>query len=112
MILFNGRLQLIPFWKLVRLGLFSANPLRYIGRGLDEYHNKSVFVVLPLIGQVVLFTGKDLNEDRVHLHSASGDLLDGYIDPDCEACSDILGSFLIHSYAASQPEGAGLEDAS
>lgn len=72
-------------WTLTRPFWFGG------GRGCDEHHNKSHFVILPLLGGFVFFWDRDFNRDGPE-HIYAWDKFDGWEGTyhiDCEICNEI-----------------------
>lgn len=75
-------------WHLTRWWWFK------VGRGGDEYHNPSVFVILPFLGQFVFFWRAD-RSGPPHDIMATDTEFTGFLDPDCEVCMTLIGTMSI-----------------
>jgi hypothetical protein len=89
------RLQFIPFWRCTNWGFLLRRGeagLR-IRRGCDEYHNPSRYTAIPMVGSFILFDkGYDTDKPE-HLYARGPDGTEGYIDPTCAICTEILEDF-------------------
>lgn len=89
----TGRLKFTPFWHLTDWGFLPYAFRRNLG--CDEFHNRSRWTIIPLVGEFCLFD-KGYNTDQpVHLfaftgsaHGASGEW-EGEDVPDCPICAEI-----------------------
>jgi len=82
------RVRFTPFWRLTRWGF--VRPLGSL-RACDEFHNRSVYVVVPVVGELVLFweprlTPQEPGNEHVYGFVA-GEWL-GTIHPDCRLCDE------------------------
>ncbi len=87
------RFRFIPFWRLTDWGChlsFMGGPILWPNKACDEYHNPSRFVIVPLVGEFVLFA-KGYNTDQPeHLYAYNPQ--DGWLGADvvgCHICTDI-----------------------
>lgn len=62
-----------------------------VGRGCDEWHNKSVLLILPFLGAFIFFWERDFNRDgEEHLYAwclSCG--WEGAYHIDCDICNEI-----------------------
>lgn len=87
------RVRYSPPWHLVRWGLLwntMFGRVLWPHRGCDEYHNQSWFIIIPLIGEFVYFTKSGFQRDVEHLYYLGPGGTEGFIDPDCSVCTEIL----------------------
>lgn len=85
-----GRFQFNPFWNLTQWGFLKEYLLR-INMGCDEWHNESRFIIIPLVGEFVLFKKGYDTSGEVHLHAWSYDRgWEGREVPGCEICTEIM----------------------
>lgn len=85
------RIWFYPSWKLTNYGfLFNNSPwsaLRVL-EGCDEYHNRTKFVIVPLIGEFGVYKkGFNLNQPP-HLYAHGPDGWEGADVPGCEICAE------------------------
>lgn len=81
--------QYIPPWKLTRWGFLKA-----WGKGCDEWHNLGRYIVIPLIGEFVLFRIKYHRSAPQHVHGMTGHQIHGDVVAGCTTCVDILNDML------------------
>lgn len=78
-----NKMRFYPFWKVTNLGcghdLYS--------KGCDEYHNKTISIIIPLVGQIIYWL--TTNEGEEHLWGRFGGVWEGKDDPDCDICKAI-----------------------
>lgn len=68
---FHGRFMFTPPWHLTRCG-FIGEAFR-LRRGCDEWHNKSRYLVVPLVGMFVWFATADrAGEEHVFAYMGAG----------------------------------------
>lgn len=82
-----------PFWKLTRWGFLW--PLW--GRGCDEWHCKSIYLTIPLVGWFVIFYERDFNRrGEEHLHAYGPEGFEGvdHTFDGCEICIEIKEEML------------------
>lgn len=70
-------MQYYPFWKVTDWG-FGFWP---VNKGSDEWGNKSLYFILPLLGSLVIFYGKNFERNKWFLCGAAG-CIAHYISPD------------------------------
>lgn len=94
------RLRYSPPWKLTRWGLMLNTMFGRPGwphRGCDEWHNRSWFVLVPLLGELVWFPKKGFDRSGTeHLYGMTGGPLAEYhgrIVDGCDICAEILEEF-------------------
>lgn len=89
------RLQLAPAWKVSDWGLsfwpvhhlfnfaknFKWGPLKLAYKGSDEWGNPSIAIIIPLVGQLVYFYGKNLDRNSWFLSGSNGRIAH-YVSPD------------------------------
>lgn len=79
-----------PFWKLTNFGFLQG--AFQLQRGCDEWHNLSLFIYIPLVGEVVRFATSK-RDDEEHLWAIiNGDYVGAYFD-DCIICQEFLQEF-------------------
>ena len=83
------RLQYRPPWKLTRWG-FLPEYLFRLNRGCDEWHNQSRFVVIPLLGELVVFVGPFDRTGPEHLFAYGPEGWAGHHKPGCPTCEEIV----------------------
>ena len=85
--MFNiGRFQYSFPWHLYKWG-FSRNPMfGHWGHGADEYHNKSIYLLVPGLGYFVWFK---TNNRILHTGSATNKIPDIAYTPGCEICQEL-----------------------
>ena len=88
---FRNRLFFTPFWRLTAYGCLFRKEDSLVGFGGDEFHNRSVYVVIPLVGSVVLFYERRQNTGPEHLYGRINGELEGFVDGDCAVCAETLG---------------------
>lgn len=92
------RFRFVPFWRVTRWGFIFENwrhrvarPL-WIERGCDEFHNLSRYLIVPLVGEFVLFD-RGYNVDQAeHLSAYSNGEWFGVDVPGCRLCAEIKGA--------------------
>ncbi len=88
--IWKRRFHWIGPWATTRWGFLSQT--MWPRRGCDEYHNKSIYLIVPLLGEFCVFYERDLN-DTIHLYGMIGDEPQGPIFPDCDICVEMLQEF-------------------
>jgi len=92
---FRDRVMLAPFWKVSDWGLSfwpfhhvtnflfegSLGPLSLVGKGGDEWENPSFYIIIPLVGEIVFFYGKNFDRSTWWLSGRVNNTL-YYISPD------------------------------
>lgn len=81
----------LPPWQITQAG-FTKQALR-IQLGCDEWHNKSRYIVIPLVGMFVWWPEGIDREGPEHLWGKSGNEHFGDIVDDCDICTEILTEF-------------------
>lgn len=77
-------LQFTPFWKLTQWGFLR----RLVGRGCDEYHNPSRYLIVPFVGMLVIFR-MTYGTTVPHLSACIDGKWEGAMDTSCPICSEI-----------------------
>lgn len=82
------RVRFTPFWRVTRWGFLPEYALR-LNRGMDEFHNPTRFLIVPLVGDVVVW-GRNARYSLEHLSGtdASG-RFEGYDTPGCATCQEL-----------------------
>lgn len=63
-------------------------------RGDDEWHNRSIAVILPFVGGFIFFWERDFQRSGPeHLYGSGPDGEDGIYVIDCEICREIRREF-------------------
>jgi hypothetical protein len=91
------RVRYCPPWKLTRWGLvwnMMFGRVMWPHRGCDEYHNKSWFILIPLVGEFTYFSKPGYQTAREHLYGMGPDGVHGFVDPSCEICDEIMTAFM------------------
>jgi hypothetical protein len=85
----------IPPWKITQAG-FIKTALR-IQNGGDEWHNKSFYIVIPLVGMFVWWPEGIDRTDEEHLYSVGwgphGRVFYGRIVEGCDICEELMEAF-------------------
>lgn len=82
--------QSIPFWRFV---VYPGNRFTAgAGFGDDEWHNASVWISVPVLGQVAFFYGRAFSRDGVeHVWAiTNGEVSAGVPRWWCQECSDFM----------------------
>ena len=82
---YGRRFQFHQPWHLTRFGFVW--PL--IGSGGDEFHNRSVWVIVPMVGWFVIFTGP-IVRDVEHFHGYGPDGPIGKFVSGCPDCLELV----------------------
>lgn len=79
----------VPSPRLTRLGFVRD----WMGRGCDEWHNPSIYLIVPLVGQFVIFRMRYRRiEGAEHAYaSTNGNITDGIYHRNCPICIEIWG---------------------
>lgn len=80
-----SHLEFVPFWRLYHFGFF----LPKIRKGSDEYHNKSWYIIIFMVGSFIWFQTTKRNEVHVNYWSKL-DGFDGVIYKDCDMCQEFV----------------------
>lgn len=56
------RVSYAPPWRLTRWG-FLPEYLWRVNDGCDEDHNESKFIIVPLLGEIIVWTGRKVECD-------------------------------------------------
>lgn len=88
-------------WKLTSWGCLFGQGIRgtFIGFSADEYHNRTFYFMIPLVGFFTFWYEREINTSVLHLYGSCGGVMEGFIDPDCGMCAEVLGWFLVDDYA-------------
>ena len=100
----STRWQFNPPWRVTRWGFIRGH---FFARGCDGHHNRSRYVVLPLIGSVVFFwepTMYDRDEPE-HLHAPYNYFTEGRIVRGCVVCAEILVDMALDDDAQYRDDG-------
>jgi hypothetical protein len=85
-------LRFTPFWRLTRWGwlLFNGDwSALWPHRGCDEWHNPSWWLIIPMVGEVVVFTVVDDRSGPEHLYAQGPDGWEGEDVSGCPICKEI-----------------------
>lgn len=65
-------------------------------RGCDEFHNKTICVLIPMVGAFTIWEHDSNFDGPEHLHAAVGSETFGVIEDGCDICTEILTDFTEH----------------
>lgn len=82
------RFRYAPPWKVTRWGLLWPP----VGRGFDEYHDQAVFVIVPFVGELVVFTGRSVDRSECHVYGMSEGRVLGRVVEGCDVCAELVAA--------------------
>lgn len=88
--IFGNRLMFTPFWRLTAYGCMFSKGERLIDFGGDEFHNRSLYVIVPLVGMAVLFYERHQNTGPEHLYACVNGEIEGFYDENCAECINTM----------------------